>query len=314
MSKRASEDEPILGGIHVCRPAPLLLLPKATSGLRLMSDLHIGASHVDYRMMEKEIADAAEKKDRVLINGDLLDLILPKDAKRYQPDSVHPRIAKRNDQVNAVVDWAVELLSPVAHQIDMLGIGNHEAQTTRWHSVDPTLLVLYELEKLAKQRDPQHVIHYGGYTGFVDYRVKVRPNNPTSGASLRWILYYHHGSGGAAPVTRGLIDFNRKDTFIAEADAIWMGHKHQRLAVSVEKLRCPLRGDTVDVRPVYHLMTGAYFQTYVGQSQESVRRHGRRSNYAADAGLAPGGRGGLRVEMASETNDGWERLKIKVIQ
>lgn len=304
----SSEDQPILGGMHICRPKPIQAKIGQTVGLRLMSDLHIGAAHVDYKLIEKEIFEAEEKGDRVLINGDLLDLILPKDAKRFTPSSVHPRMARRNDQVNAAIEWAVELLSPVAHLIDMIGVGNHEVTTQKWNAVDPTLLILYELEKVARTRDPEHVIHYGGYTGFVDYRLRCRDSAKHGG--VRWVLYYHHGSGGVAPVTKGIIDFNRRDVFI-DADMIWMGHKHQKLVVTVEKLRCPQSGDNPDVRQVFHCMTGAYFQTYMGQSQASVRKHGRQSNYAADAGLAPGGRGGLRVTLEALRDN---NLNVQVIQ
>lgn len=306
------DEEPINGGMHICRPRPHVQSGQPL-GLRLMSDLHIGAAHVDYKLIQQEIDDAVENGDRVLINGDLLDLVLPKDKKRYEPASPHPRVGNRNDQVNAAIEWAVELLSPVAHLLDMLGIGNHEAVITKYHSIDPTLLVLYELEKVAKQRDPNHVIHYGGYTGFVDYRVRVsrRQHKETCRhGGARWVLYYHHGSGGAAPVTKGMIDFNRKDVFI-DADMIWMGHKHNRLTVACEKIRCPLTGDQPDVRTVRHLMTGAYFKTYVGQSQASVRTHGRRSNYAADMGLAPGGKGGARVLLRL---DSYQDLHVQVIQ
>lgn len=306
----SEESEPILGGIHVCRPARLMVSKKRRAvGLRLMSDLHLGAAHVDYKLIQRELDDALANNDRILINGDLLDMILPKDAKRYQPTCPHPRIAKRNDQVNAAVEWAVELLSPVAHLIDMLGLGNHETAVTRWHSVDPTLLVLYELEKVSRQREPGHIIHYGGYTGFVDYRIS---NESSGSSSFRWVLYYHHGSGGAAPVTKGLIDFARKDVWV-DADMMWLGHKHNRLVVTVEKVRCPEKGDDVEVRNVHHVMTGAYFNTYVGQNQASVKKHGRHSNYAADAGLAPGGKGGARVLLQAATNSA-SRPTVQVIQ
>lgn len=305
-----SEDKPILGGMHICRPRPLLGVNPF--GLRLISDLHIGANHVDYQMIEREISDAVKREDRVLVNGDILDLILPKDHKRYSPDSVHPRIGGRRDQVTAAIQWATELLSPAAHLIDMLGMGNHESAVEKWHGTDPVILLLYELEKYAKKRDPDHVIHYGGFTGFVDYRLRLSNNqNRKDGKErgARWVIYYHHGSGGNAPVTRGLIDFNRRDTFI-DADAIWMGHKHQSLSVKVEKIRCPRSGDEPAIYEVRHISTGAYFKTYSGQSQSSVRKHGRRSNYAADAGLACGGRGGARVELRLNRHDMIEEVRV----
>ena len=308
--KGATDDEPIVGGMHICRPAPIHLESSGRNGLRLMSDLHIGAAHVDYKLIQRELDEALANADRISINGDLLDLILPKDAKRYQPNAVHPRVAKRNDQVNAVIEWTVEILEPVAHLIDMIGVGNHETSVQKWNSVDPTLLILYELEKIARQKDPNHVIHYGGYTGFIDYRVRT-PHAKKGGH--RFVIYYHHGSGGAAPVTRGIIDFNRRDVFV-DADLLWLGHKHSRLAVTVEKLRCPEIGHEVDVREVNHVMTGAYFSTYAGQSQESVRKHGRRSNYAADMGLQPGGKGGVRIEFQLSRASSSQRPKVRVIQ
>lgn len=292
-------NEPVLGGFCICRPQPTTVRSGDEVGLTLMSDLHIGAAHVDYKLIQREIARAAEEGDRVLINGDLLDLILPKDHKRYDPTAIHPRLANRTDIINAAVTWAVELFAPVCSQIDMIGVGNHETAVTKWHSVDPTLLVVYELEKLAKEKIPEHVVHYGGYTGFVDYRFRdgyERKKGVTGGGGTRWVLYYHHGFGGAAPVTKGMIDFNRKDTFI-DADLLWMGHKHNRWTGTVEKLSCPQQGEQPNTKEVRHVMTGAYFNTYVGQSQESVRKHGRRSNYAADAGMAPQGRGGARVTL-----------------
>lgn len=303
------DEQLVLGGMHICRPKPFKIDKPSEEpiGLRLMSDLHIGAAHVDYALIKEELDDAAWNQDRILLNGDVFDMILPKDTKRYKPSTVHPRIARRDDQVDAAVDWGVELLGPVAHLIDMIGTGNHEAVITHYHSTDPILRLLVRLEMIAKERDPEHVIHYGGYTGFVDYRLRARTKG--KGGS-RWVLYYHHGSGGAAPVTKGLIDFNRKDVFI-DADMIWMGHRHHRLQVAVEKLRCPQLGDEPDVRSVRHLQTGAYFQTYRGQSQSSVRQHGRISNYAADMGLAPGGRGGARVLLKLKRGD---KVEVSITQ
>lgn len=298
-------EEPILGGFHINRPEPMKVPYGESTSLTLMSDLHIGAAHVDYKLIEKEIETARENGDRVLINGDLLDLILAKDAKRYSPEAVHPRLAGRSDMINAAITWAAELLAPVAGQIDMIGIGNHETAVSKWHGVDPTLLVIYELERSIREQKKEHTIHYGGYTGFVDYRVR---QDETHG--IRWVLYYHHGSGASAPVTKGMIDFNRKDVFI-DADVIWMGHKHNKLSVTVEKLSCPEAGDQPKVKEVRHIMTGAYFKTYHGQSQASVRQYGRRSNYAADMGLAPQGRGGVRILLTPQRN---YSMTVQVVQ
>lgn len=264
-----------LGGLVVCRPT---ISPKS---LWLMSDLHIGANHVDYRLIKKEIREAIRRNDRILINGDVFDAILPGDRKRFTPDVLHPRLQGRRNILNAAVDWALEILAPAAHLIDMIGVGNHDVSVEKYGNVDVVRLLVDRLQEISPKN---HTIHYGGYGGFVEYQ-NLRKS---------WVMYYHHGSGGASPVTKGMIDFNRKDVWVL-ADLIWMGHKHNRWAGHTIRMEM---GPTF--RNVYHVMTGAYFKTYCGQGQGSLREHGRVSNYAADMGLAPQGMGGIRVVMGKK--------------
>ena len=266
-----------------------------------MSDTHIGAAHVDYALIEKELERAADKNDRILLNGDVFDMILAKDMKRFVPGVLHPRLTRRDDIVNAAIEWAVEIFGPYANLIDVIGIGNHEAVVSSRHSTDVARILIYELQKKVKKKD--HVIHYGGYGGFVDYRFR-------GSGKRRMVIHYYHGSGGSAPVTKGMIDFHRRSW--VEADVIWMGHKHNRLASGVQTLRCPLHGDDLEIRDVRQIMTGAYFKTYVSQSQESLRKHGRQSHWAADMGFAPQMMGGARLEVVIVGHD--RRLEMRVIQ
>jgi len=300
---------PIMGGMMICRPAPIFLRGGKSQGFSLMSDLHIGANNVDYERIKRDVNRMVELGDRGLINGDLLDLIVASDKKRFSPDCLHPRLQGRRDIVNAAINWAVEILAPAADLIDMIGIGNHETYIEKYSSFDPTQVLIYELQKHRKNKN--HLIHYGGYTGFLDYRIRDKDDRNHGG--LRYVIYYHHGSGAYAPVTKGLIDFNRKDTFI-DADLIWLGHKHNRLVVGVEKLSCPREGHEPKVKEVKHVMTGAYFHTYRGQTQRSVRQHGRRSNYAADIGLAPQSKGGARVQLRFVPYSRAKLLDVEVTQ
>jgi hypothetical protein len=307
-----SEKKLVLGGFVTCRPAPILFDYGKPVGLSLLSDLHIGAPHVDYKLIKEEIQQAVDHEDRILINGDVLDLILCKDMKRFSPDCLHPRLQGKRNVLNQAVNWAVELLKPAAHLIDMIGFGNHESAVEKWHGFDPIAVIVEKLQSGLHPVHAGHVIHYGGFTGFVDYRLRHPPVEQRHGT--RFVIYYHHGAGHNAPVTKGLIDFNRCDTFV-DADMIWLGHKHNRLHVAVQKLSCALSGDDPRVKDVRHVMTGAYFKTYVGQSQESVRKHGRRSNYAADACMPPQGTGGARVELTVRQSQGkTDLLNIRVSQ
>lgn len=296
----------LTGGMVICRPKPIRVKGGITIGFLLQSDLHIGAPHVDYDAIKQEWEEAAKHGDRILINGDVFDAILAKDQKRYTPSVVHPRLRGRDDQVNAAVDWAVEMMAPYAHLIDVIGVGNHETTLQRYNGSDITKFLIRDLTKALPKQHKGHIIHYGGYGGFVDYRLNW---GGIDRATKRFVIHYFHGSGGAAPVTKGMIDFARRQ-WVEGADISWLGHKHNRWAAHVQAVSCPRDGDEPTIRQVRHVMTGAYFKTYGGQTQASVAKHGRISNYAADWGVAPQGIGGARVLVDIHRRNGDNDIRV----
>ncbi len=52
---------------------------------RLMSDMHIGSVHCDKEKINYELEDARKNHSRIFIIGDLFDMILPRDNKRFVP-------------------------------------------------------------------------------------------------------------------------------------------------------------------------------------------------------------------------------------
>lgn len=292
----------LVGGFVISRPAPMVIDSNPTcQGFMLMSDFHIGAPNVDYGLINRELEEAAARNDRILINGDVFDMILCKDVKRFSPEVLHPRLRGRSDLINRAVDWGVEILAPYIKHIDMIALGNHETSVEKYHSTDVLRLLIDALQAKLPD-DSRHVIHYGGYTGFVDYRFRSPERledsaDPAAGCGRRFVIYYHHGSGGTSPTTRGVTDLFRKSTWVRTADVLWEGHKHTKLAVCSQELACPLTGYQPKIRDVAHVRTGAYFKTYNGMSQKKMKEFGRRSNYAADAGMALQGCGGIRVEL-----------------
>lgn len=298
--------------MFVCRPQPITYSNGFVQGFTLISDLHVGARNVDYELIKSELEEAKKNRDRILINGDIFDMILVGDRKRFRADVLHPKLAGKADIVDRAVDWAVDLLSPYIDQIDMVGIGNHEEAVAKYHSVDVTKMLISLLRR--KRRSKAHVIHYGGYTGFVDYRFRhsgAKNYDTRNQKGRRFVVYYHHGTGGGAPITKGMIDFSRK-MWVTGADLIWHGHKHTRVTSSVQTVGCPLTGDEPVIRDVRQVQTGAYFDTYCGQTQESVEEHGRIANYAADAALSPQSKGGVRVTLEFSHPD--QPYRVRVIQ
>lgn len=267
----------------VCR-IPVEMAGRSEFGLTLMSDLHIGAASIDYSRIKEDLERAKSHGDYILFGGDVFDLILPADSKRYNPTAVHPRIRKREDGVNAVVDWAVELFAPYADRICFLGIGNHETSSIKHGSVDAVALLRQRLQAVAPSN---HSIFYGGYGSFITFQIS---------RSCSYTVFYWHGAGRGGSLQAGITDFSRK-LWIEGVDAFWFGHHHSSLSAKIHRITTPEIGTshTPTVREVRYIRTGSYFDVYAGQSQEHFAEHGRQSNYAADSLLFPHGTGGTRL-------------------
>jgi hypothetical protein len=263
--------------VEIIRPEPFVYNPGDSFGLSLESDLHIGSPDVDYGMIAARLQAAADRGDRIAINGDIFDLILPGDKKRYRADAVHKRLLGRQDIINAAVDWAVELLGPVAGSIDMLGDGNHEETAESIHAVNATRLLIDRL----RPRNPN--IGYGGYCGFIDYRFVPADREGRSGTGHRYVVFYHHGSGTHA--------FGKIMGFV-DADLVWLGHRHRKTTDHMQRIRCPLRGDEPRHSEVRFATSGAYMTTYKAGTM----------SYGAKRMLPPQGKGGVRVVLTPGRN------------
>lgn len=219
--------------------------------LYMSSDQHIGSASTDYRLLQREIEIAARLNALCLINGDLFDLILPSDRKRYEPSGLHERVRNRDDAVGEAIRWALELYEPVARNILVVGEGNHEHAVLKHHSVDPVRLFCDGIRAMGGE---PRIAGPMGYVGFM-----VRGERKT--AELQ--LFHFHGSGGQSRVTKGQIDIERQMASV-RADAIVLGHKHWRSKSDLSVLRKVGR-NVLQVR-VLALQCGSY-QLYDGYAK-----------------------------------------------
>jgi len=171
-------------------------------GVMLMSDLHLGASDTDESRIKRELEFAKANDCVVLINGDWAELIVSGDRKRYTPNVPTPDIACSAAQVDKYIDKAAAFLKPYAENIYMIGSGNHETAIQKYHGIDPTR---HLIDRLGGD-----IVH-GGYTGGVVISFQRAGAEKPSGCQ-KFQIWYHPGFGGSAPVTKGIIDYSRKDT------------------------------------------------------------------------------------------------------
>jgi hypothetical protein len=261
-----------LGGVALVNPAALDL--SKPCGLWLMSDLHIGASNVDYGRIAREVKSAVKRGDRVLVNGDVFDAIVSGDP-RYQPTTLHARILDDDYPMDAAVEWAAELLRPAAEAglLDYVGHGNHETAVQKRSG--SSLLHMLRLE-LGRGNCPKPA----GYCGFVNYRLTVE------GRKLgRYVIFAHHGSKAGT----GLGQMSRLAA-IADADLVWLGHFHNQQSTGHYTVAPSADGTAVVVRERRQVMTGGYSFAYGANKPGKVV-----DRYASVTALRPGLLGGARV-------------------
>jgi predicted phosphodiesterase len=200
--------------------------PNEQYKLFALSDLHIGSNDFNEKSFIKEMDRAYKNCTHIIIIGDVFDAIFSKD-KRYQPSVPNSEIASIDDQLNYVLDIAVKLLKPYADKILIISQGNHEYSILKYCNINIMKLLVYRLNSECHTN-----IELGGYHGFINCSFKINKTHST-----RYVIYYHHGYGGNARVSKGMIDINRMRTDF-EFDCFLFGHKHSKIADKSERTRC----------------------------------------------------------------------------
>lgn len=183
--------------------------------LALLSDTHIDSPNFDQSTFEEHANYCLDNQRYILFGGDIFDAIIRTDQKR----AVNSLLEKSDNQLNVKLDKAYELLKPYQSIILFFGRGNHEESTLKHNGIDL-------LEMLAKilNAGQKHQIVVGNYANFLRFNWLDGRNK----SILHYDIFQHHGMGGSAPVTKGMIDFNRIAKGV-NADLIWIGHKHQAI-------------------------------------------------------------------------------------
>jgi len=221
-----------------------------------MSDLHFGSAYCDENHIKKDLAEAKERKARILIVGDVFDLLLPKDLKRFKTSDLAKYLQNRDDIINECLKRCFELLKDYAEFIDIISLGNHEFDLIKYHSTDIVLLLIELLNQHLQSSKNNHKIIHGGIIGYLQY---IFSCNSDGGKRNTNILYYH-GKGGEAPMTKGILDVQRmKINYVY--DVLFTGHKHNLWAdTSINVI--PSNHGLIQWRPCRSVQCGTYQKAY----------------------------------------------------
>lgn len=223
-----------------------------THPVLLSSDHHWDNPHCDRRLMKAHLEQALALRAPVLIYGDFFCCMQGKWDKRSSKQDLRPEHAGGN-YFDRLVATAADWLAPYASILAVIGPGNHETAILKHHETNLT----ERLVEAIRQRCPDSPVRVGGYSGWVRFQFQMRPNGEAQ-QSIR--LWYHHGYGGGGPVTRGVIQSNRRAVYV-EADIIASGHTHDAWIVPVQRIRLNKRNQ-VNHGEQLHISTPGYKEEY----------------------------------------------------
>lgn len=184
----------------------------------LISDVHFDSPHCDRKLLTKHLDQAKSTGAGVLCIGDWFDAMGGKNDKRASKSTVRVE-DKADNYFDLLPARSFDYLQPYAANLVMMGDGNHETAILKHQETNL-------LERLTQKLGvgPLGTQHMG-YSGFVRFMF-----NGSGRTSITKRMYFHHGSGGGGPVTKGVIQTNRRASSV-DADIFVSGHIHEAWAV-----------------------------------------------------------------------------------
>lgn len=230
------------------------------------SDIHIGTKGQDVKALERDFKRARELNARIFINGDLFDMILHQDRKRY---TVSSDKYNSDNNINLAINEAFDFLSEYVDLIEFIGSGNHETSVQKYHNIDVIQQVVWSLNK-AHGTNIQH----GQFSGFIVLKYHWAEN----GLVRTRKIFYTHGTGGGAEVTKGIINVNRH-MYNKNCDIFWQGHTHSKFVLPSEWILDVNKKDEIIKRERAAFITGAYVNIF---DQYDAMKEGFKLNYGEE--------------------------------
>jgi hypothetical protein len=210
-------------------------------------------------LQKLHLEQAKERGAAVFDFGDLFDAMQGKTDRRSSKADLLAELAGGGSYLNGLVEMAVDLLEPYVDNIALISKGNHETGVSNKVEYDLHSGLLYSLSKCGGG----HIIN-GGYRGWIKYQFVHVGNDGTESNRKSRNGYYHHGYGGGGPVTKGVIQANRKAVYLSNADYVFSGHTHESWLFPIERVR--LTNSSKEERVTqWHVQLPTYKEEFVDQ-------------------------------------------------
>lgn len=237
----------------------------------ITSDRHWDSKKSDRAMQKRHLDTALERNALIIDLGDLFDVMNSRDDKRGSKSSVMNEF-NVDDYLNALVEQASEWFAPYANNWLLMGVGNHETAIVKHNEFNLTKQLVWNLNRNGAQ------IHTGDYSNFIKFQ--FIQSKQSRSYYHPYTMWYHHGHGGTAPRSKGVLNVDTRAAVYPDADLLVAGHTHQTWMVPKPRVRVSTQG-TISQDKQMHVQVPSY------------KGSDFRSGWEAERGFAPTMKGAI---------------------
>ena len=241
----------------------------------LSSDRHWDNPHSNLELQRKHLDEAVERGAPIIDNGDLFCMMQGRADPRSNKSDCRPE-HQTGDYFDAVINTAADFFEPYAHNLAVLGVGNHESSVLKRMEFSPTTRLA---ERLRAKTGA--TIFEAGYTSwvFIQARRSTKGKKRPTAASLKLWRTHGHGSGGG--FNQGTTQFAKISQYICDANIILHGHIHREWIMTQNRSRISNRGTVYQDTQTFVQLPS--YKDEFADGYSGVKS----ANWAVERGMAP---------------------------
>jgi hypothetical protein len=207
-----------------------------------ISDVHMGSEYCDEQGFKKWLD--RHQGAYLLGNGDLMDMVITSDLKRYRKTSDG---TEGDDIVDQQIGRMYQYLKPFKGRIIGLGTGNHEDSITKHCGTNP-------MKRLCEMLGCKFL----GYT----WLIKLLFSSDKGGRGRAVVIYGTHGWGGGSRTQGADLTKFSKHIGSWDADCFLFGHVHRKQSDRIPRLGLAAdKALTLVAKPQLIGITGTWLKT-----------------------------------------------------
>ena len=214
----------------------------------LTSDRHWDSGKSDRAMQKRHLQKALDHDALIMDFGDLFDAMQGRNDKRGSKSSVLQEL-NESDYFNQLVEQATDWFAPYSQHWLLMGTGNHETAIVRHNEFNLTRQLVWNLNRQGGN------IHLGDYSNFVQFKFIHSKDHRTYFPTFT--MWYHHGYGGNAPRSKGVLNVDTRSAVYPDADLLVAGHTHQTFMVPKARMRVNTAGSITQDKQM-HIQIPSY--------------------------------------------------------